>query len=190
MKKFSRVVDKKLDNLNKSDNYLNERKIMKKNILKLMSLLKIESCGKDINLYESNISISGKDMFADALLDLIQTNKINNQISILESIKSDVRDWKSIDSKIESLISINDKSIIENNIDKVSKLTSIIEIHQNSDLFDVVIDSYLTKLNKKDTDTVLMIVDRMILDDKYLEHKSGLKKIFNKIKENGNRIND
>ena len=50
-----------------------------------------------------NIKIKGKDLFLESLLKLIESNKGKDSISILESLKEQSKDWKSIDNKIDSI---------------------------------------------------------------------------------------
>ena len=53
--------------------------------------------------------IDGKEMFIEALLDILSKKENNKAISYLESLKETNKDWKSIDDKITEVINENVK---------------------------------------------------------------------------------
>lgn len=137
--------------------------------VRLMSLinsyLTIETYGPvDRYLREGSIKITGKELFAEAVLNLFDEKSIKEQAKLLESLKSTVRDWESIDNKIESLNTTSDFKIR-------LKVESLIERY-DSDILIGVIENKI-KTNKNVT-----------LLEKYKEEfsKSNLdKSIINKI---------
>ncbi len=53
--------------------------------------------------FQQTSKIEGREVFIDALLGLLKEKEIKEQIKVLESLKTDIRDWKAIDEKIDSL---------------------------------------------------------------------------------------
>ena len=58
----------------------------------------------------------GKELFVEALMDFLQEKIEDKSIKVLESLKHEVKDWKSIDEKIESILEEREKNILKNNI--------------------------------------------------------------------------
>lgn len=106
MKKFSNITGYKVGEAPKvEDIKINEEDIFKTQIINLMDqLLSIRTYGP-IDRYQraGNIKISGKEMFLEALMDLIYIKSLKDQIKLLENLKLNVKDWKEIDSKIEDI---------------------------------------------------------------------------------------
>jgi len=106
MKKFSnisgfRVPEEKKPEVTK----INEEDLFKTKVLNLMeNLLSIRTYGPvDRYLRAGSIKISGQDLFIEALMDLLKEKTLKQETRILESLKSDIKDWKVIDTKIEEV---------------------------------------------------------------------------------------
>lgn len=106
MKKFSNVSNVKVSEEPKVEvKQLNEEEIFKAKIMNLMEqLLSVRTYGPvDRYLRAGNIKVAGKEMFLEALMDLLKDKSSKEEKKILESLKSSVSDWVAIDSKIEEV---------------------------------------------------------------------------------------
>jgi|LauGreDrversion4_2_1035121.scaffolds.fasta_scaffold24421_5 hypothetical protein len=115
MKKFSTFTGQKVNNEPKVEiKKLNEEDLFKSKVIDLMDdLLKIQTYGPvDRYLRAGNIKITGKEMFLEALMDLMNNKSKGESKAILESLKSTNRDWESIDAKIEE-IDFTEKEIVD-----------------------------------------------------------------------------
>lgn len=148
MKKFSTVsgfnVSSKPDD---KENIINEADVFKTKLLSLMErYLSIKTYGPiDRYLREGSIKITGQELFAEAVLGLFEEKTIKEQAKVLESLKSTVKDWESIDSKIDSLNQVNDFKIS-------FKIKSLVERYGDTDLLIDVIENK----NKKIKDNNLL----------------------------------
>jgi hypothetical protein len=142
MKKFSKITNQKINEEPKVDKKIDEAEEFKFKMLDLMEkILRVQSYGPVDNRYlTGKVKIEGKEVLAEALLDLFSDSSNKKQKAILESLKSDIKDWNVIDSKIDSIskddISLtnklkfqrmleryDDESILlftENNIEKIT----------------------------------------------------------------------
>ena len=142
MKKFSKITNQKINEEPKVDKKIDEAEEFKFKMLDLMEkFLRVQSYGPVDNRYlAGKVKIEGKEILAEALLDLFSDSSNKRQKAILESLKSDIKDWNVIDSKIDSIskddISLtnklkfqrmleryDDESVLlftENNIEKIT----------------------------------------------------------------------
>lgn len=117
MKKFSTSTGEKINEDPKVEiKKTNEEGNFKANVMNLLNQnLKITTYGPiDRYLRAGNIKISGKEMFLEALLDLIEEDSNKKVKGILESLKSKIRDWETIDEAIENINSENRKEDLKN----------------------------------------------------------------------------
>lgn len=105
MRKFSKLTNQKVNEEPKSDKKVDESEVFKYKMIDLMNrFLKIQSYGSVDNRFLSgSIKIEGKEMLAEALLDLFTDGSNKEQKRILESLKSDIKDWEVIDNKIQNI---------------------------------------------------------------------------------------
>ena len=105
MKKFSNITNQKVGQEPKIEVKLNEEDLFKVKILNLMDqLLTIRTYGPvDKHQRAGLIKIAGKEMFLEALLGLFSDKTLKEQSKLLESLKSEVRDWEMIDVKISDV---------------------------------------------------------------------------------------
>jgi hypothetical protein len=108
MKKFSTITGVKVGQLpeSKQDNDVQDNSDNLRFIIDSMinSYLKIEFNGPyTTEHFQQTSKIEGRETFIDALIGLLKEKEVQQQIKVLESLKSDVRDWKAIDEKIDGL---------------------------------------------------------------------------------------
>jgi hypothetical protein len=103
MKKFSNITNQKVGEEPKVETKINEEDIFKGKVNSLLDdFLTIRTYGPIQRYFNaSTIKISGKELFLEALMDLLKDKDLTQETKILESLKSSVKDWKAIDSKIE-----------------------------------------------------------------------------------------
>jgi replication initiation and membrane attachment protein DnaB len=103
MKKFSNITNQKVGEEPKVESKINEEDIFKGKVNSLLdNFLTIRTYGPIQRYFNaSTIKISGKELFLEALMDLLKDKDLNQETKILESLKSSVKDWEAIDSKIE-----------------------------------------------------------------------------------------
>ena len=131
MKKFSNISNAKVgQEPEKKEVKINEEDAFKSQVVSLMdSYLRIQTYGPvDRFLRAGTLKISGKEMFAEALLTLMSDKSLKEQSAILESLKSTVGDWESIDEKIDQLNSKIEETQTKNKmIEHRDKLESLYE---------------------------------------------------------------
>ena len=85
------------------------------------------------------IKIKGKEMLAEAIADMLIDISNKDKTKLLESLKSEIRDWEVIDNKIESLE--KDRPSLNNK----SQMNSLLEMYGNDENFLVEITESKTK---------------------------------------------
>lgn len=106
MKKFSNISKVKVSEEPKVEvKQLNEEEMFKAKVMNLMEqLLSVRTYGPvDRYLRAGNIKVAGKEMFLEALMDLLKDKSSKEEKKILESLKGAVSDWEAIDSKIDEV---------------------------------------------------------------------------------------
>jgi hypothetical protein len=106
MKKFSNISNVKVSEEPKLEvKQLNEEEMFKAKVMNLMEqLLSVRTYGPvDRYLRAGNIKVAGKEMFLEALMDLLKDKSSKEEKKILESLKGAVSDWEAIDSKIDEV---------------------------------------------------------------------------------------
>jgi hypothetical protein len=162
MKKFSKISNNKVGEEPKSENKIDESSILKIKMINLMDkLLKIQSYGSVDNRFLSgSVKIQGKEILAEALLDLLSEKSIEDQTKVLEGLKNKIRDWETIDGEIES---IKKSNVSLNNKIKFSK---ILEKYQDEETLLVFLESKIPNIKDQKT----------LIDYKELTSKSNLSK--------------
>jgi len=181
MKKFSKITNQKVNEEPKLDSRkIDESDIIKYKMIDLMNkYLSVTTYGPVINYdVAGTIKISGKEMLAEAISDMLIELSNNDKTKLLESLKTEVRDWEVIDNKIESL-----------NVEKVSlpnknKINKFIEMYKDDEDFLLTLsESKISKVNNVKTiiDYTKIIKENKNLNDKT---KSKLVEIYsNRIKQ-------
>jgi hypothetical protein len=171
MKKFSKITGQIISKpILGSEKDKSETEYLKREMLDLMDkYLRIQSYGSVDNRFLSgSVKINGKEMLAEALLDIISNKSKKDQVSILESLKSKNKDWQSIDNEIKSIkdknksyLSNKFSKVIERYKDDVNTLKMVLE-KKLSNVNDFnIIENYKTKikdsefLSKEDKSLIL-----------------------------------
>lgn len=125
-----------------------------------------------------NIKIKGKDLFLESLIKLIESNKGKDSISILESLKEQSKDWKSIDNKIDSIKEIKFDIVKESDFIKykegVSKFLSkystddelcLLAVKENVSVMknkEIITNKYLACKSLKEENKFTSVIDNVI----------------------------
>lgn len=156
MKKFSNISGSKVPQEKKvEDVKINEEDLFKAKVLNLMdNLLNIQTYGPvDRYLRAGNIKITGKELFLESLLDLLKEKSLTQETKILESLKSSIKDWEVIDSKIDEANSKIEKIKTRNTISSNrKKIKSLYESYsQDEELLLQMVDESCKKISKAET---------------------------------------
>lgn len=147
MKKFSKITKQRINEEPKVEVKLDESSVLKYKMLTLMDrLLRVQAYGAVDNRFLSgSVKIDGKEMLAEALLDLLTDNKIEEQTKILEGLKGKIKDWETIDNEIESIkknnVSLNNKI----------KFFKILEKYQDEETLLVFLESKIPNIKDEKT---------------------------------------
>lgn len=173
MKKFSNISNEKINEEPiKIDTKINEEDLFKSKVINLMEqLLSIRSFGPIDRYYRAgNIKIEGKELFLEALLDLLKDKSSIDEKRILESLKSDIRDWKLIDEKIDNI----NKKLNESENKKVlsnhrKRLKYIYEVYGNDEeLLMNIVEKSCNKIKNKNTANLrASAAEQMAFENKY-----------------------
>lgn len=147
MKKFSKITGQKVSDEPKVEiKQLNEEDLFKAKLMNLMDqILSVRTYGPvDRHQRAGLIKIAGKEMLVEAILDLLTENSAKEQTKILESLKSEVTNWKAIDAKIED---INKERV---SLSNRNKFKSLLEKYKNDDIV-LKVESDVEKIKKEKT---------------------------------------
>jgi len=174
MKKFSNITNQKVGVEPKVEHKVDEATSIKYRMIDLMDrLLSVTTYGPVINYdVAGTIKIAGKEMLAEAIADMLADVSTKDKTILLESLKSEVRDWEAIDNKIESLnkerASLNNKS----------KMFKLLEMYgDDEDMLITIVEAKSLKITNKKT---LVDYNLLISENKTLssETKSKLVEIY------------
>lgn len=192
MKKFSNISNEKINEEPiKIDTKINEEDLFKSKVMNLMEqLLSIRSFGPIDRYYRAgNIKIEGKELFLEALLDLLKDKSSIDEKRILESLKSDIRDWKLIDEKIDNI----NKKLNESENKKVlsnhrKRLKYIYEVYGNDEeLLMNIVEKSCNKIKNKNTANLrASAAEQMAFENKY--PKDLFIKISDKFRKRSSQI--
>lgn len=183
MKKFSNITGEKIGQEPKVEIKINEEDVFKSKVLRLMDdFLKVQMYGPITRYHVAGtMKVSGKELFLEALMDLLNDKSSKDTKKILESLKSEIKDWKTIDEKIEEISS--DKSIYTYR-NKIKQLYN--KYKSDSELLFENIDKSISKLNNKETLIFRIKACESLVDD-INYNKEIIIKISEKYK---NRLNE
>ena len=94
-------------------------------------------------------------------------------LKILESLKHTIKDWKSIDEKIESIKEEREKTIL-----KKSVINTIDKYSDNKDLLKTYVLTKQGNINEK-----VNIINELLSDKNYISYKEDLDFLLNTYKE-------
>jgi hypothetical protein len=105
MKKFSSVTNQTVSSEPKVEVKIDEATIFKSRVINLLEqFLSIQMYGP-VDRYQRAglVKIKGQELFAEALLSLLDEKSTKEQTKLLESLKGNLRDWETIDNKIDEI---------------------------------------------------------------------------------------
>ncbi len=177
MKKFSNITSQTIGKEKVTEFKVDESSLFKVKVLNLLEqFLTIRTYGPvDRYLQAGNIKISGQELFTEALLSLLDEKTVNAQTKLLESLKSEIKDWEVIDSKIDDLNS----NIIGNKFKTNYKVTQLLEKYgEDEEMLVLVLDEQVKKVTSEETlKTYLEVFNSTKLKQKTLKKIS---EIYNK----------
>lgn len=178
-KKFTKisgaVVGEKKEIKEEENTEVNE---LKYSIMKLMDdFLSIRSYGASRPEIMIPTKIVGKELFIEALTDLLSQKTSKEIVKVLESLKSSNNDWKSIEEKIDN-INLEPSNIIEE-----KKINDIIDKY-NEESLEFFLEGYIKKLTNEEVKFKYDIVQSMIKKD----NRESLITISNKLENHLNEI--
>ncbi len=171
MKKFSNISGQKVNEEPKVEVKIDESEAFKIRVMNLMDkFLTVTTYGPvDRYLRAGNIKISGRELLAEAILDLLNSDKEEEQIKILESLKSDIKDWKVIDEKINSIK--KEKTLVSNR----NKFSTMLEKYDSDSLVEFAKETVGKITDKKTLTDYQILTNESKID---AEAKSELLKIY------------
>ena len=196
MKKFSSMSGQKVNEEPKVEvnKDLNELMVLKAGIIKLMdNLLTIQTYGSTRrDIIQNNVKITGKEMFAEALIDFLSDKSLNDQIKALESLKSESKDWQSIDNKVIDLNNeINEKLTLSDNVNQIKKIKTFLETYGSDERFGSILETYANRVkNGKEAYLRSLTANKMASDSNYTNYSKDKlsqisEKFLNRAKELG-----
>ena len=105
MKKFSKITGQTVNELKPVENKITEADLIKVGIMKLMdNYLSVRFYGP-VTRYQvaGTAKVVGKEMFLGALIDMLEEFSTKEKVKLLESMKSEINDWETLDNKINQL---------------------------------------------------------------------------------------
>ena len=169
-----------------------DKQNLKGKLITLMNdLLKIQSVGAArTELINTAITISGKEMLADAIIDLLLNESSSEKVKLLESLKLEMNDWLFLDNKIQQVNSqaIQEKNSKINNIEK--KLLTFIELYGDEKDFELHTEMLASRLDKRiDIQERIEIAQSLISSNRFSKKQNTqFKLLVEKFKERVNRI--
>lgn len=131
MRKFSKYTNSPVgEEPKKSVSKINEEDIFKTKVLRLMDdFLRVQTYGP-ITRYQvaGTMKVAGKELFLEALLDLMSDKKSSSDIKLLESLKIDIHNHEAIDNKIAKINSQRTNLHIQR-----TKIKSLYERYKNDE---------------------------------------------------------
>jgi hypothetical protein len=182
MKKFSKISGSKVSEEPKVEIKVNEEDLFKTKVLNLMDqLLSIRTYGPiDRYLRAGNIKISGKEMFLEALMDILKDKSKKDEVKLLESLKSNIKDWEYLDTKIDEAINRIEESESNSKIlTHRNKIQYLFDTYgQDEELLMNMIEESCKKITDKEKSHLrALAAEYMANEGKYP------KELFNKISE-------
>ncbi len=179
MKKFSNITGQKVSEEPKRETKIDEAQMLKSKMISLMNqFLSISFHGSnDYRLLGGGSKIKGHEMLAEAIIDLLNDKTIKETTKLLESLKSDISDWKAIDEKIEEIN--KEKTLISNR----NKVKNLLERYTDKKTLLIISEKNCDKITNIKTlnDYIQIIGESISISD---EIKSSLITIYtNRIKQ-------
>ena len=124
------------------------------------------------NILESTVKISGKELFIEALIEFMNDKSLEEQMQTLESLKSDTRDWKVIDNKINEINqSIVEKKELNNNKKQISKIKTLLDTYGEDQRFESIVENMVSKSKDSEEANLMSITaNKMKSNFKFLNY--------------------
>lgn len=192
MKKFSNITGENLPKeIKVESNQNSEEETLKFEVLNLLdNFLSVRTYGPvDRYLRAGNIKISGKEMFLEALMDLLKEKTLKKETKILESLKSEIKDWEIIDLRIEEANKNIEKLTISKRFKtNKNKLKSLIESYsKDEETLLLRVDESCKKITNAET-AYLNSLAAKSLSDENLQLKATLLKISDKFENKAQQL--
>lgn len=187
MKKFSNISGTKVNTEPKVEisKELEEFENMKYSVMELMNqFLRIQSYGSARKNILPTVKITGQELFIEALIGLLSDKTYKDQIKALESLKSNNKDWESIDEKINTInqeIQKNqDLKVIGNHIQKIKNLIDV--YGSDKENFTFVVEKYTDKITDFNTAYQRSIAAKVMMENSKFKNysKDQLSLVFEK----------
>ncbi len=196
MKKFSNITNQKVNEEPKIQTSKEEQEVLElKSHIKFLldNLLSIRSNGSARQeLLNNSISICGKELLIEALVDLLSQKTISESIKTLESLKVESKDWLMIDNKMNDLHkSFEDKDTLISNQSQVRKIVTFLETYGQDSSFEVILENHVNRIkSSKEAYLRSLIASKMINDTNYSKYsKNHLSKISERFLIRSKNIN-
>lgn len=196
MKKFSNISGTKVTSEPKIEKNtdldgLNE---FKYSIIGLMNqFLRIQSYGSARKNILPTVKITGQELFAEALLSMLDETTIKNQIKALEKLKAKNKDWESIDESINDLNQKFQKNKdIKSLNNHINKIKSLLESYSDdSENFDFIVETYCQKIKSYNTAYQRAVAAKVMIEDpKFNDYsREQLTKISEKFLQRAKELN-
>jgi hypothetical protein len=150
MKKFSNITNLTVGKKPVIQVKLDESSVFKSKVLNLLEqYLTVAHYGPTDRYYQAGtVKISGQELFTEALLSLLDEKTIKAQTKLLESLKSEIKDWDIIDNRIDILNS----NIIGNKFKTNYKVTQLLEKYgDDDDVLLLILEEQVKKITNLET---------------------------------------
>lgn len=160
MKKFSnlsKTTEEKIYNkLQNNKNNSDDLDYLRYEIINLMDdILSLSNFGSIDNRYMSgSIKIAGKELLADAIIDLFDDEIYKSKCKVLESLKLSVRDWSSIDDTTSKIT----KKYNDIPLNSRYRFKSILEKYKNESL-ELFFESSVHKFSRNTISDFISILN-------------------------------
>lgn len=155
MKKFSNITNQKVSEEPSIEKKVTEEDLFKMKVMDLMEqLLSIRTYGPvDRYIRQGSIKIAGKELFLEALIDLMCDKSLKDQVKLLEGLKSNISDWESIDKKITDVgVKIDESNTKSKMLNHRQKLTNIYRLYKDdADIFIQQIEDSANRIKNGST---------------------------------------
>jgi hypothetical protein len=190
MKKFSKISGFNVNKPKEVKKEVTDLDKLKTGIRKLMdSYLNVRFYGP-ANRYStaSTMKVEGKDIFLDALLDYIEEFSNKDQIKLMESLKSESKDWELIDKKIENLKE-NLKEISNSNLIPHKNYIRTLIKKYNGDLDFISEFLESKKMSTESIEIKISAIKNLIKVGEIDKKGQSLLKVFEELKVRSSRKN-
>jgi hypothetical protein len=173
MKKFSKITGEEIGSEKSVERKVTEVDLLKAGIKKLMdNYLTVRYYGPG-NRYQNagTTKVEGKEIFLEALLDLLEEVSTKDKIKLMEGLKLKSNDWKLIDDKIEELNESLTKVEGSKLVSHKNKIKSIIKKYKGDDFILEHIKNTSSKLSDESKKLRISAIEDMLkkgeIDKKY-----------------------